>query len=207
MAEPGTRVVFVSTFNRALAVVVWLLDAFALMSYAMLHAGLPQPLVLLPVALVALAAWTALWRPRLVVDDEGTELRNVFRTVFVPWAALIQVDTRHSLMLYTPGHKYSAWVAPAPGRTAASRAARAERRGRVGPAPTRDDGTVRPGDLLGTDSGQAAYLVRDRWSELRDSGRIEAGVADSTPVRIRIHLWLSAALLVLLVASSFVLFG
>ncbi|OJX77176.1 PH domain-containing protein [Leifsonia sp. 71-9] len=207
MAEFGTRVVFVSTFNRGLAITAWALDAFALVSYIAVHASLRQPLVLVPVAFVALAAWAVLWRPRLVVDDDGTELRNVFRTVFIPWEALIQVDTRHALTLFTPGRRFSAWVAPAPGRAAASRAARAERRGKVGPAPTRDDGTVRPGDLLGTDSGQAAYLVRDRWSELRDSGRLELGVADTAPVRIQVHVWLSAALLVLLVASFFVLLG
>jgi hypothetical protein len=207
MAEPGTRVVFISKFNRVFAIVVWMLDAFTLVSYIAVHSGLRQPLVLLPVALVALFAWTALWRPHLVVDDDGVEVRNVFRTVFIPWNALIHVDTKHALTLFTPGRRISVWAAPAPGRAAAARAARAERRGKVGPAPTRDDGTVRPSDLLGTDSGQAAYLVRDRWSELRESGRLEAGVADTTPVSIRPHLWLSVTQLALLIGSCYILFS
>jgi hypothetical protein len=199
------RDVFVSNFNRVLAVLVWLLDAFVLVGYVWVHAGLRDPFVIVPVAFFALLAWVALWRPRVEIADDGIMVRNVFRTITVPWPALIHVDTKYALTLFTPGHRYSAWAAPAPGRTGAAIAARKQDRGRVGMAPVGADGSIRPGDLIASESGQVAYLIRERWARLRDAGLIEAGLADETPVGIRVHWWLNAALAVLLVAGVLVL--
>jgi hypothetical protein len=199
------RDVFVSNFNRMFAVLVWLLDAFVLAGYVWVHGELRDPFVIVPVAFVALLAWVALWRPRVEIDDERIMVRNVVRTITVPWPALIHVDTRFALTLFTPGHRYSAWAAPAPGRTGAALAGRKQDRGRVAMAPTGPDGSIRPGDLIASESGQVAYLIRERWARLRDTGRIEAGVADETPVGIRVHWWLNGALLVLLVGSVLVL--
>ncbi len=195
------RDVFVSRFNRVLAVVAWVLDAFALVGYVWVHGALRDPFVVIPVAFVALLAWVALWRPRVLIDDDHVEVRNVFRTITVPWPALIHVDTRYALTLYTPGRRFSAWAAPAPGRTGAAIAARQQERGRVAMAPVSEDGSIRPGDLIASESGQAAYLIRERWARLRDAGRIEAGVAHETPVGIRVHWGLDAALAVLLVGG------
>jgi len=207
MQESGSadRDVFVSTFNRFLAVIAWALDAFALVAYITVHDGLRNPWVLVPVALVAVAIWTGLWRPRVVIDDERIELRNVFRTITVPWPALIHVDTKYALTLYTPGHHYAAWAAPAPGRTGAAIAARKQDRGRAAMAPVSDDGKIRPGDLTASESGQVAYLVRDRWAKLREEGRIEAGVADETPVGSQVHWWWCGTMAVLLVGTVLVL--
>jgi hypothetical protein len=199
------RDVFVSNFNRVLAVLVWLLDAFVLVGYVWVHAGLRDPFVIVPVGFFALLAWVALWRPRVEIADDGILVRNVFRTITVPWPALIHVDTKYALTLFTPGHRYSAWAAPAPGRTGAAIAARKQDRGRVGMAPVGADGSIRPGDLIASESGQVAYLIRERWARLRDAGLIEAGLADETPVGIRVHWWLNAALAVLLVAGVLVL--
>lgn len=199
------RDVFVSRFNRVLAVLVWLLDAFVLVGYVWIHAGLRDPLVIVPVAFVALLAWVALWRPRVEIDDDGILVRNVLRTITVPWPALIHVDTKYALTLFTPGHRYSAWAAPAPGRTGAAMAQRKQQRGTVAMAPVGADGTIRPGDLIASESGQVAYLIRERWARLRDAGRIEAGIAQETPVRIQVHWWLDGTLVVLLVAGVLVL--
>ncbi|GAB3390303.1 hypothetical protein GCM10027568_13980 [Humibacter soli] len=198
------RDVFVSRFNRVLAVVAWALAAGALVAYIWSHGELRDPFVIVPVVFVALAAWVALWRPRVSIDDDTIEVRNVFRTITVPWPALINVDTRFALTLFTPGHRYSAWAAPAPGRTGAAIAQRKQRHGEVAMAPIGSDGTIRPGDLVASESGQVAYLIRERWARLRESGRIEAGIADQTPVGIRVHWWLNGALLVLLAGTVLV---
>lgn len=198
------RDVYVSRFNRVLAVLVWILDAFVLVGYVWIHAGLPDVFSIVPVAFVALLTWVALWRPGLEIDDDAIVVRNVFRTISVPWPALIHVDTKYALTLFTPDHRYSVWAAPAPGRTGAAMAERRQDRGRVAMAPVAADGTIRPGDLIASESGQAAYLIRERWSRLRDAGRIEAGVADTTPVGIRVHWWLNGLIAVLLVASVLV---
>lgn len=187
-----------------LAVVVWALDAFALAGYVWIHAGLRDPFAILPVALVALLAWVALWRPSIQIDDEEIRVVNVFRTITVPWPALIHIDTKYALTLFTPGHRYSVWAAPAPGRTGAAMAARKQERGRVEMAPVSEDGSIRPGDLIASESGQAAYLIRERWARLRDAGRIDAGVADQTPVDIRVHWRLNGIMAALLIGSVLV---
>jgi hypothetical protein len=200
-ARPSS--VFVSRFNRVLAIVIWVITAVLLVT-TLISGSSNRALSIIPATFVALFVWTALWRPYVRVDDTGVRVRNVLRTIDVPWNALIHVDTRYALTLFTPKHQFSAWAAPAPGRTGTAMARRAESHGRVDAAP-RVDGKVRPGDLLGSESGQAAYIVRERWNALRDAGRVEAGLADQTRVPQHVHWWLDAALVVLLVGSIWAL--
>lgn len=137
---------------------------------------------LIPLGLLAVAAivWAVLWSPSVRIADDAVTISNVLREIQIPWAALIHVDTKFALTLHTPGHAYTATAAPAPGQLTGLNASRSQR-SRAGSSGS----MVRPGDLPSTDSGQAAELVRERWTRLRDSGAIEAGVADSTIVRIR----------------------
>ncbi len=195
----GEREVFVSRFNRVLAVLIW--AACAVLGVGLLVSVHDLRLLyLVPVALFALIGWALLWRPRLLVDDEGVTAVNVSRTVGVPWAALIHVDTKYALTLYTPGHRYPVWSAPAPGTASTLRATRNETRGRVG-RPSVEDSVRRPGDLLSTESGAAAEVVRRRWKQLQDAGAIEPGLADETPVTVRWHIATLAAIAVLVVAT------
>lgn len=170
-----------SRFNRIMAVLLWC--GAAALAAAGLAADNPSPLPwpVAAAALIGYLAWAALWRPGIRVGDDGVDVRNVSHTVHVPWAALIQVDTRFALTLATPTHRYAVWAAPAPSALRLMFAGRGEtvrERGHVGD-------NVRPGDLLGTDSGDAAMLVRDAWTRRIDAGLIEIGVADDTPARRR----------------------
>jgi hypothetical protein len=128
-----------------------------------------------------------LWRPRFEIERSGLTVLNVTRTIEIPWRALIHVDTKYALTLYTPGHRYAVWSAPAPGTASTLRATRNETKGRVG-SPSVGSSVRRPGDLLSTESGQAAEVIRRRWTRLRDSGALEPGFADETPVQVRWHL-------------------
>ncbi len=197
--------VYHSRFNRVVAIVVWALEVFLLVSGVIGGVLQRHPGFVVPAAFAALAVFALLWHPKVVVDDAGTTLVNVLVTVVVPWAALIDVDTKYSLSLRTPGRAYAAWAAPAPGRTGIAMARRTERRhGDRETTPTLA-GRARPGDLVATESGAAAYLVRSRWQELVEAGRVEAGVAESTPVTTRVHWTQSGALLVLAAGSVYVL--
>ncbi|MEO8908200.1 MAG: PH domain-containing protein [Microbacteriaceae bacterium] len=202
-SETHADTVFISRFNRVLAIVIWALTA-VLMVTTLITGGPGRALAIVPSAFFALFAWTALWRPYVRVADAGVRIRNVLRTIDVPWPALINVDTRYALTLYTPGHEYAAWAAPAPGRTGTNIARRAENNGRVEAAPS-VNGQVRPGDLLASESGQAAQIVRDHWQKLRDSGAIEIGVAEETGVPTHWHWWTNAALVVLAGAGLYAL--
>ncbi|MWB98130.1 hypothetical protein GB864_06160, partial [Agromyces sp. MMS17-SY077] len=60
-------------------------------------------------------------------------------------------------------------------------------------------GAVRPGEAVGTPSGDAANLVRRRWEQLRDEGLLEAG-AEPGSVRRTWHVATIAVLAVLVTA-------
>ena len=66
----------------------------------------------LPLALgfLGLLAWLLFWHPRVDVTDEGVTLVNPLRTIRVPWAALINVETQYALTLVTPDGRHRAWA-------------------------------------------------------------------------------------------------
>ncbi|WP_430592546.1 PH domain-containing protein [Humidisolicoccus flavus] len=192
MTEPRT---FTSRFNRGIAVTIWILVigmGVLLLTSGMYTTPARIAAVLIPLGLVAYIAWLAMWRPRLSVLGDGVEVVNVTHRVWIPWSALIDVRTRFALVLFTPGKKFEVWAAPAPGRMSAMRLSRREEQG------TKESHRS-VGDLLGSDSGDAAFLVRDRWEQLRDSGQLEGGVADQARIK-RIPHWAELTPLLLGVA-------
>ena len=198
-ASPDEREVFVSRFNRVLALLIW--AAFGALAVGLLLSVHDRRLLyLVPCALFAYLAWAMLWRPRFDVHAEGLTVLNVTRTIEIPWGALIHVDTKYALTLYTPGHRYAVWSAPAPGTASTLRATRNETKGRIG-RPSVEKSVRRPGDLLSTESGQAAEVVRRRWTQLVDAGALEPGVADQLPVRVRWH-FVTIGVTVLLAAAT-----
>ncbi len=191
---------FHSRFNQVLAIVVWLFCCGAVA--AVVVSGPGSSVEYLPlIALAAFLAWAGLWRPAVRIDDDAVTITNVLSTLTVPWPALIAVETKYALTLVTPGGRYTATAAPAPGRLATALSKRDLTRVA---SQAGADGRLRPGDLPNTDSGAAAYLVRTRWERLVAEERIEIGVADTTAVTRRWHwtvIAVSGALLVATVAA------
>lgn len=162
-----------SAFSRGLAVVVVSLSGLLLLWLA--YASDPRGVLkyAAPVALVGLLAWLAFWRPQVEVSDGGVEIRNVWRTVHVPWPALEEIDGRLGLRLVTAYGSYQAWAVPAPRRT---------RRGRE-PEPS-----------------EAAMLVLRRWDELRAAGHLDDPRLERPRARVDLHtaaVAVSGALLLL----------
>lgn len=122
-------------------------------------------------ALFGFAAWALFWRPSVRVDHEAVTLENVFRTIVVPWNRIVRIDTRYAFTLFTRGARFAAWAAPAPGRHRLLVTDREQ--GRHLPESSYIAGTVRPGDLVTSDSGAAAYIVRREWERRRDAGLLE----------------------------------
>ncbi|QKJ19104.1 PH domain-containing protein [Microbacterium hominis] len=185
-----------SRFNRTMAVVVWAMAGFAVV--AAVWSGDPrQAWVLTGAPLAVLLGWAALWRPYVGVSDDGVRLENVTHRVDVPWAALVHVDTRRALRLHTPSGAFTAWSAPAPGFIAVLSGGnrRADREQSAADAP------LTHGDRLGTDSGDAATVIREMWRSRLDAGQVAVGVADQTPVRRHWHVVLIALGLALAVAT------
>jgi hypothetical protein len=152
-----------------------------------------------PLLAVAGVAWWLFWYPAVIVGPAGVELRNPVRTVEVPWAALIHVDTKYALKLITPTGSYTAWAAPAPGVRGAH-AGKPEHMQNLPSSSYGAGGSVRPGDLSNTDSGLAALLVRSEWQRRVDNGLIDVDATESARVERRINwgpLVLVAGLLLL----------
>ena len=131
-------------------------------------------------ALLPALGWLLFVRPAVVVDDAGVELRNVLRTVHVPWAAIRRVDTKYALTLSTASGDFAAWAAPAPSRRSVLDAGP----GDVShlPGTTYLGGGARPGDLLTSASGEAAAYIRRRSEELREAGALDDPRAPSAVV-------------------------
>ncbi|GAB2456852.1 PH domain-containing protein [Xylanimonas ulmi] len=185
-------------FGRVLAVATGVVGAAAVIAGLVSDAAATAPFVA-PVALVVLWVWAAYWRPAVVVSPAGVELRNVTRTVELPWPTIERVETKFALTLHTAYGDYAAWAAPAPGRarvTTAGKDAVANL-----PSSTYDGGTIRAGDLATTASGQAAMIVRARWEELRDAGVLDDPRVERTTPRVRWHVATLAAMALLLAAS------
>lgn len=190
-------VVFRPMFNRVLSFVAWSLLAAAVVVALVTPGGLSVfPGVALGCAGGAALVWALLWAPYLEVDDEGTSVVNVFTSYRVPWEALIHVETKYALTLHTPKRRVRATAAPAPGSLSSLRAARSYRR------RGNDSSGVRPGDLPGTDSGDAADLVLSRWHDRRDRGLIETGLAESIEVRPTPRVEAIAAVIVGIIALA-----
>lgn len=106
--------------------------------------------------------WATFDRPCVRVSDSYIEVRNVFRTVVVPWPAVIDVDLRWGLRLITRLGTCSAWSVPAPARPGYF----ALRRGQASAPPGSVDTSARR-------PAEAAQAVVDRWAALRQAGYLD----------------------------------
>jgi hypothetical protein len=184
-----------SRFNRVAAVIVWSLAALAVVT-AVWSADPRLTWVYAAAPLAALLGWGALWRPSVVVSDHGVRVENVSHDVDVPWEALVHVDTRRALTLHSPSGTVTAWSAPAPGLFSNMMGnAKARREARAA------GGASLGSDRLGTDSGNAALVVRETWRRRLDAGQVNVGVADETPVKRHWHVTFLAVSTVLAIAS------
>lgn len=181
--------------GRGLTIATGLLCATALVTTAVQQPGSVlrwAPALLVPLVLV----WAVLGRPAVVVSDGGIELRNVLRTVHLPWPSVERVETRYALTLHTAYGCYVAWAAPAPGRARTLSAG-------PGDLPTRGtapDG-VRPGDLVTTPSGRAAALVQQRWDALHAAGHLDEPRLERDRPRVTWHVEPAVGLLALVAVA------
>lgn len=182
---------FVSRSGRVLAVVFALVFGGAAASTAATGDIVETLRGVAITAFLTLSIYAAFWRPRLIVRENGVNVRNIVTTHEIEWGAVERVDTKWGLTLFLKNRKISVWAAPAPSRYAALVASRDQ--GQHLPETTYLAGTVRPGDLVTSDSGGAAALVRRYW---------ERRTSDSARVESRVNLQLVVALCVLGAAAA-----
>ena len=117
-------------------------------------------------ALQIYLAWLLFWQPHIEVSEQSVIIVNLVRTHQIPWGQIVRIDTRWALEIFTEKRKYTAWSAPAPGRHTSMLASKDQ--GEHLPKSSYVAGTVRPGDLVNTDSGSAAARIRAIWEQKKD---------------------------------------
>ena len=160
--------VFRSGFGRAITVIV-AIPLTAAMAGLWLVEGFWSFSISLPAASFVVWLVAALyWFPKVEVDEGGVRIANVVRTHYISWNAIELIDTKYALAITALGKKYTAWAAPAPGRHSAVFASKDQ--GAHLPETTYLAGTVRPGDLITSDSGAAAAHIRRLWEQRDQDG-------------------------------------
>ena len=187
---------FRPAFGRVLSVVVVLIAATGVAGFVV--GGDAQGLLRYGWGLLLLCALAIalLWMPQLRIAEHEVTVRNVFSTVHVPWPAIQRIDTKWALTVYTDGLTIPVWASPAPSRYASQASDTTDAR----LAASAGGSSPRPGDLLSTGSGAAAYLIRRHWDDLRADGLLDAGV-EAGSVRRDIHWTTIIVLGVLAVAT------
>jgi len=147
--------------------------------------------------LLAYLGWLTYWAPNLELVENLVILRNPFRTIRLNLAAVTSIETKFALSLYVQQARFVAWAAPAPGRHLVARTARSELK-HLPETSFGVAGTLGLGDLPNSDSGDAAYLIRNNWQQVRllDDASASAAVEFSTQwhyLRIVILLLLATA--------------
>ena len=173
---------FRPAFGRVLSVVVVAIAATGVAGFVV--GGDVQGLLRYGWGLLLLSALAIalFWMPRLTIAEHEVTVRNVFNTVHVPWPAIQRIDTKWALTIYTDRLTIPVWASPAPSRYASQVSDTVDAR----LAASAGGSSPRPGDLLSTGSGAAAYLIRRHSDDLRADGLLDAGVEPGS-VRRDIH--------------------
>lgn len=144
------------------------------------------PALVLTGLAIALLCHVYFWRPHVRVRSAGITVVNPWHTHEVPWAALLDVETRFDLTLVTAQGAIHARGAPSPGgftslRVGSARARDAMAREQSLPgASYGPGGTLRAGDRSDSESGGMARVIRGHWQQLADSAAL--GPADAKAV-------------------------
>jgi len=135
----------------------------------------PLPLLLTKIWIYiwfSYCAWLVFWNPSVRVSNSEVVVDNIFRTIRLNWSAIRRIDTKYSLTLETERGVFRAWAAPAPSRYAGFMANKSEAE-HLPESSFVGQGLVRPGDLTSSDSGVAAYIIRQNWERLRDANQLD----------------------------------
>ena len=124
--------------------------------------GLASFLGSLPLYLViAWVVFVFLFKPSVRVTKESVSITNPFRWIQISIQDVEDLDTRRGLVLKTKAGDFPVAVGVAPGRYTVARANKSDFKW-VGNDGGRSQGVVSPGDILDSDSGAVAFVIRQQ---------------------------------------------
>ncbi len=128
----------------------------------------------LPLYLViAWVVFVFLFKPSVKVTKESISITNPFRWIQISIQDVEDLDTRRGLVLKTKAGDFPVAVGVAPGRYTVARANKSDFKW-AGNDGGKAQGVVSPGDLLDSDSGAVAFVVRQQLRNFAEgkSGQI-----------------------------------
>lgn len=148
-------------------VALLLLVLFAVNSVVVLSDILQTVFELIFCGILAIAAYVVWIRPKLVLRDDAIEVVNPLTTQVIPYADVLDLETKWALTIVHKGGKTTVWVAPASGkrRWIAEKSFGWYGSG-VPLSESRDAGSESMSASLSSLSGQAAYRIRERMKRL-----------------------------------------
>ena len=112
----GPARVFAATSGRVLTVLT-AVGSLAVLVGTTASGGVHELLRFGAMPVLALVVvWALFWHPQVEVSDGEIVLRNVLRTVRIPWPTFRGADTRWALTVETSDGSFTAWAAPAGAR-------------------------------------------------------------------------------------------
>ena len=188
---------FRPAFGRVLSIVIVAIALSGLVGFAVTNDWEGLARYSWPLLLLGAFALALFFLPYLDVTENEITVRNVLSTVHIPWPSIERIDTKYALTLYTNRGTVSVWASPAPSRYAGQVSAHRD----VTLAAADQGGSIRPGDLLSSASGAAAFVIRQHWNDLRDDGLLDSPGAANDGYRREIH-WATIGLLAALAIAT-----
>jgi hypothetical protein len=111
--------------------------------------------------LIAWVVFVFLFKPSVKVTKESISITNPFRWIQISIQDIEDLDTRRGLVLKTKAGDFAVAVGVAPGRYTVARANKSDFKWARNDGG-RSQGVVSPGDILDSDSGAVAFVVRQQ---------------------------------------------
>lgn len=107
---PVVRQVFRSSFWRAVAVAWVLFVLFNVWDVGRRDWPRSGVVALLVVGGLSVVVYAVAWRPAVVADTAGVEIRNPARTISLPWSQITEIDATDALRIHVGERVYRSWA-------------------------------------------------------------------------------------------------
>jgi hypothetical protein len=126
-----------------------------------------------------------LFKPSVRVTRDSIRITNPFRWIQISISDVVDIETKRGLVLKTKEGSFSVAVGVAPGRYTVARANKSDFKW-AGSYPGRDEFVVSPSDILDSDSGAVAYVIRQQIKKFQEGKG--ASVVSFRPI-IKTDFW------------------
>lgn len=122
----------------------------------------------LPLYLLVLwIVFVFLFKPSVKVTKDSISITNPFRWIQISISDVVDIETKRGLVLKTKEGDFPVAVGVAPGRYTVARANKSDFKW-AGSNPRKDEFVVSPSDILDSDSGAVAYVIRQQIKRFQE---------------------------------------